>query len=485
MRRVAAILAVGLLNIGATDFAPYDSYYEAKKMPAEYLLTCAEFLGWIKERQPSSIEDALKIIKERRPKYLTQATFAFGSQSLHESSFESPRAIVFGGDAKTVITFNGRKGQRGFERLEMACFDDRTETFHFRDIAFPKDASPDALDDLTNTEKKQNFVISEGRGAHDCRQCHQSPGRPNWDAYPIWPGFYGAVDDSHKREMGRGILHPVYTAFETEKWKEFLAGNAQQGRYQYVSQDLERPNDQLGLFLGFLNGRRIVRELKNLGPSFERKKYQFAKALFCAPNGSIRRFESPSDEKGFGVGISLPVLPEDADNETKEIFLSASKNAAEKQDRLDFLLKQNGTAEGNPTDLKQSFPDMVAYYKELFPSQNDPQFGLSADAKEALLVRSLKKVTDKFGISIENWSMVLFGGYLHENGLGGGGKVALRLILEKPFTDQFLSEDRPLLQLLFERREREMAYSINFDKNDAERLSQLDREICGLLDARE
>ncbi|WP_231103320.1 hypothetical protein, partial [Streptobacillus moniliformis] len=95
------------------------------------------------------------------PNFLSRHTFAFSSFSLQDAEHNFPRVLVYGGDAKTVMTFNGRPGQKGYERIELMCFNDQKRQFEFRDLAFPQESNDSSeIADLTLSERKRAFVLS-------------------------------------------------------------------------------------------------------------------------------------------------------------------------------------------------------------------------------------------------------------------------------------------------------------------------------------
>ena len=160
--------------------------------------------------KPASLEDALISLKKVRPAFFHRTSYAY--ETLHDGAGTGfPRATVYGGDARVVLTFNGHPKQKGYERLQVMCFDDQTNAFDFREVVFPKEAaSPAAIADLTDVEAKQNFVISEGRGARDCRQCHDASGHPIMDSAALWPGVYGGVNDALFNPKPRPTCGPIY-----------------------------------------------------------------------------------------------------------------------------------------------------------------------------------------------------------------------------------------------------------------------------------
>src|SRR5262249_33324097 len=148
--------------------------------------------------KPDTVMAAMRILKAKRPKYFTHYTLLPHSQSLHGSDWKHPRALVYGGNAQMVLTFNGHPNQRPYEDLEVMCFNSTDAMFEFREITFPKE-SKENLDYLPPEQRKLPFVISPANGyadtIHDCRQCHGAPLRPNWETYAMWPAAYGAIDD--------------------------------------------------------------------------------------------------------------------------------------------------------------------------------------------------------------------------------------------------------------------------------------------------
>jgi hypothetical protein len=324
--------------------------------------------------------------------------------------------------------------------METMCFNDQESRFEFKEVVFPKEAaSPEAISDLTAEEKLRPYAVIEGRERRACTNCHQSPPRPIWNTSPLWPGFYGAVDDA-LTDPSRVDFKPVYQTFESANWEHFQKKVANTGRYQYVDQQSRHPNAEFTLRLSALNGQRIVGELKHLGTEFTpRRRYEFAKALFCAPKATRRSFRQI---QGGGVEeATFAVLPENADAESKDIFLSNYYDEMQKERRLGAVLEPYGLPKPLP---KERFEAVRAYYRRLFGDRDlnlDLRLSL-VDVDEVMLVRELKRVTDKLDIDIESWSMVRDGGFVHENGMGGDDRPpALRQLLEKPFSEAFLSGD--------------------------------------------
>lgn len=450
-------------------------------VPDDSSLTCPEFMDILKKTEPATVEEALSAIKSKRPKFLERTVFQYESRMPFDgASLLNPRAVVYGGDAKVVLNFTGHARQKFGGRMQVMCFRDEEARFEFFEVAFPKEDGPpprvlssvtepqtaeplkaaaseppETSAALTPEEKLQKYVvIPNGRGVRECKNCHQTPARPNVDTAFLWPGSFGAADDQ-LRDRARPDTRNIYNSFESSMWARFQSTSSKNGRYRFVSQPLTRPNSDFTLKISYLNGRRIVGDLKRLGAKFTPHKYAFAKALLCAPKAERRTFQQITGETSFSA--TLPVLGGGASPEVKEIFLSAYYDQMQKERRIGDTLSDFSIPSPLP---KEKFEDLRKYYRNLLDPKNELNLDMrlaGVDVDEVLQVTELKKVTDKLDLDIENWSMVLDGGYVHENGLGAEGRVALRLILERPFADEFLSGDKELLEAIGAREERENA----------------------------
>lgn len=212
-----------------------------------------------------SIEQLLPALPaELRSHYV----LVFASRSLQEASLQSPRVILFGEDARLIITFNGEPGQRGYDSLETLEFDPVSNTFRLREIRFAAD------------DKLAPPHISAAN-PEACTACHDAPGRPIWDTPPSWPGVYG-------ERYGAGL-----SAQEIHGMREFLARQNGHPRYQYLpgarawldrstyiadarssydGKTIEPPNAQLSALLASLNVKSILAQLA-VQPGFSAHLY--------------------------------------------------------------------------------------------------------------------------------------------------------------------------------------------------------------------
>jgi len=242
-----------------------------------------------------SIEQLLPALPaELRAHYV----LVFASRSLQGASLESPRVILFGDDARLIITFNGDSGQRGYDSLETLEFDPGSNTFRLREIRFGGQG-----------ELAPPQISAANPGA--CAVCHDTPARPIWDTPPAWPGVYG-------ERYGAGL-----SAQEIRGMREFLDGQSGHPRYQYLigarawldrstyvadarstynGKTIEPPNAQLSALLASLNVKSILAQLAGQ-PGFRAHLYALlaAAADTC---GSIADFYPDSMQDNISQGYS-------------------------------------------------------------------------------------------------------------------------------------------------------------------------------------
>src|SRR2546422_1224864 len=193
----------------------------------------------------------------------------FESRSLQGASFDSPRAIVFGPDARFIVTFNGSPAQRGFRVVETMEFDDETKEFRLRELLFPERG---AIVD--------RVVVSEVNPER-CARCHGTPPRPVWDTFPLWPGAYGEryrTNLSPRERAGLSVFlaqqatHPRYRqllgATRLAEARTFRSSALS----QYAGIPEEPPNAELAINLSRLQSQSIARQMA-LQPAFDAYRY--------------------------------------------------------------------------------------------------------------------------------------------------------------------------------------------------------------------
>jgi hypothetical protein len=215
-------------------------------------------------------------------------TFVYDSRSPFRSGIspEFPRVIMFTNDARLVLTFIGDERQPGFDLLETMAFDYESATFSLHAYLLP-----------AGERRSWRPSAEEAK----CSRCHGADARPIFDSYPLWPGYYGSVQDTFPHDrMGQK---------ESRNFAAFAAAAAKTGVYKDliyptgtpVSPFLDprlfhdntveldpklfpyMPNARLGIALTELNRQRIYRKL-SAGEGFAASEKQLlAKLLECQP----------------------------------------------------------------------------------------------------------------------------------------------------------------------------------------------------------
>ena len=226
-----------------------------------------------------SIEATLAALPES---YRGSFTLMRKSKSAQEASDAFPRAILFGSDAKFLLTFNGDPAQKGYQEMEAIQFNDQTKQFDFHQLSF--DGSH---------QSKPKF----DQDLQSCTTCHRSPARPNWEAYDVWEGAYGQVEDQIKKGSEEDQAFHRFLANRNTGRYQFLVGSAElkTKSIEEVSGALPTgqtptaysidtlPNFRLTFFLNRLNYQRIAK-LIEATPHFSTFKYAYYAALFgCGP----------------------------------------------------------------------------------------------------------------------------------------------------------------------------------------------------------
>jgi hypothetical protein len=249
-------LLAGLLFLSTAFAAP-------EPLPPP-LVTIDQVDQLVRSQPIFTLEELLSKLPER---LRSRFTFIHTSRSRQDASFEFPRAILFGPDARFVLAFNGHPSQANYDSIEMMEYDDRSGRFRFATV------------ELQSPSGARAFV---NRDSSRCIGCHGPTAetlRPIWDPYPVWAGAYGGLDDNVLHGPGRSS-RGRYSTNEEEKYASFLQkarSLPSHARYALLpfsremrtppygndrARDLwERPNFALSIGLMRLNARRVAREM--------------------------------------------------------------------------------------------------------------------------------------------------------------------------------------------------------------------------------
>ncbi len=211
----------------------------------------------IKDKGVTSVEGLVGVLPEAffKPGYFV---LGYESRSSQEVTPANPRAIVFTADARTIIAFNGGDPKlTGSDTVEVIQWRDVDRKFEFHVIQFQ---GAGKIDYGTATPKT-------------CIGCHnpRDP-RPNWDSYPLWPGFYTNENQVYSPER------------ELTGWAAFKKVQGENARYKRfaipwretdggkVPFELDRGVSRLTFAVAKLNSRRIARLVRKI-PGIERVRF--------------------------------------------------------------------------------------------------------------------------------------------------------------------------------------------------------------------
>ncbi len=181
-------------------------------------------------------------------------TLVYAGGGLQGASREHPRAVLFGEDARLVITFNGHPAQARYEHLEILHYRDEREAFELRVIAF-----------------EDGRVRVSPPNPPVCLGCHGRSPRPLWGSYGYgerasdhWPGVYGSSHDAPARVPAEGEAFVRFRsrAGAHERYRHLRLHHPDSAWYPYGTGPFEhrfRPNNRLGNLLARLNARRLSR----------------------------------------------------------------------------------------------------------------------------------------------------------------------------------------------------------------------------------
>lgn len=204
----------------------------------------------VRQRKPTSVSEVVA----RLPKqYKENYTLVYHSRSLQGSSYDDPRAILFGRTARLILTFNGDPSEDRYNSIEVMQFRRKSESFELYSINF-----------------SDGSATVSGPDPRVCSTCHSLPPHPIWSSYEYgvrkteqWPGVYGSSQDA-----------PIKVPKERAAFERFRREAASNPRYRHLvmskagapwfpygtgpHQHRLRPNDRLGNLLARWQARQIV-----------------------------------------------------------------------------------------------------------------------------------------------------------------------------------------------------------------------------------
>jgi cytochrome c553 len=324
-------------------------------------------------------------------------TFVYESRSPFRSGIspEFPRVILFTNDARLVLTFIGDERQPGFDLLETMSFDYESATFALHAYLLP-----------AAERKSWRPSPEEAR----CARCHGADARPIFDSYPLWPGYYGSVQDTFPHDRIGQKEAKNYAAFsgaaaKTGVYKDLIypAGSPvapflDPRLFHDNTVKLEPklfpylPNARLGIALTELNRQRIYRKLA-AGEGFAANEKQLlAKLLECRPGdradrNAMRAIEEQLRSENAARLKRLGVLPGDPKKSRDDMQeLQFVRELAE----IDWVAKRAGVDRSDWSMAME--PGSLAFFDGILSGIYD---GKSYYLKEDLIFELLSHLGDR------------------------------------------------------------------------------------------
>jgi hypothetical protein len=324
-------------------------------------------------------------------------TLVYDSRSPFRSGIspEFPRVILFTNDARLVLTFIGDERQPGFDLLESMSFDYESAEFKLHAYLLPA------------AERKSWRPSAEDAR---CARCHGADARPIFDSYPLWPGYYGSVQDTFPHDRIGQKEAKNYAAFSATAGKTGVYKDLIYPAGSPVSPYLDPrlfhdntveldpklfpylPNARLGIALTELNRQRIYRKLA-AGEGFAANEKQLlATLLECRPadrpdRSAMRSIEEELRSENAARLKRLGVLPGDPKKSRDDMQeLQFVRELAE----IDWVAKRAGV---DRSDWSMALePGSLAFFDGVLSGISD---GRSYYLKEDLIFELLSHLRER------------------------------------------------------------------------------------------
>lgn len=206
----------------------------------------------IDEKKLSTMEE---VIPELPAELRSSFTLQFSGRGLQEASPMHPRAILFGSDAKFVLTFNGHPDQRQYDKFEILQFNEAEGVHEMYALKFPieRDATGHAVRPMKNPR--------------NCTACHGLPPHPIWDPYRTWTGIYGSNNDLLEGEELASFKAFMATRLESPRYSHLLPmAGSEVSPYRFLPTQKSvqfRPNTRLGALFYRWNSVALAKRVEN------------------------------------------------------------------------------------------------------------------------------------------------------------------------------------------------------------------------------
>ena len=228
--RATALCSAGQNPAPAQSCQDFESfilaYPEAASRQGEGL-SVAGLVQFIEVCQLTTQEQVI----ERLPLRFRQSyVFMPESRSRQESTPDQPRAILYGSDAKFVLTFTGNNALHAGTDLELIEWNDETARFTPSYLSFTGATGSTPPDGPMNERcgaQGHPLPVTITHESSRCLGCHESSMEnfhPIWAGYNVWLGAYGSISDGNADFMHSGQS-------EAHDYAHFISGPRHEGRY--------------------------------------------------------------------------------------------------------------------------------------------------------------------------------------------------------------------------------------------------------------
>lgn len=411
-------------------------------------LTFKELTSILEKNRFSKIDQLLGYLKVNKPDYMSRYTLVHRSMSLHESSKENPRALVFGKGAGTIITFNGSPSQANYEMLEVQNFNNETKKFEYREIEFNERGQLGAL---------PYRISANGGPANKCMACHRE-GQPLWRSYATWPGVYGAEDDVpifSGNSKAFADFQPGISKQLKNDWNYFKKNHLSKGRYRNLNPPAHaliadgydkqpRPNTDLTSRLTRMNFKRIARMVKEAVGDHKPNQSLYEYAVNCRAENQILASTPISDTSAQLLSSTAAYFELRARNKIKEIILEDVKALAKDFGMNWKVIEKNLNNPGRDVYYEewtksQSPNENVFFDKVVREFHNDPDYGTKTfkdypredgEVFHSFLMAILEKYLP--AAKVRTWPMNFREVYLFDDGLNPATDFEYALALQGP-----------------------------------------------------
>jgi cytochrome c553 len=287
----ACIIALGMMSTAA-QASPND--------PFDF----TALMALIHDHSVTTLDELIPLLPDT---YQKNFVLMNQSGSLQSASAESPRVIAFGNYENTDV----QHPEKSLDRLFLGFQSNRDPA--------PKSKLPNSLEVIEWSPTAKNYLFyqvdfpitanSVTRNPTTCMQCHGTPLRPNWTAYPRWDGAIGnanGLDGSFNILKSDTAPGEAQNAFNTLQNKNSRLKSLDFG--EYFSKKLENPNANLSEKIHNQLTLRDVQLIKQRD-DYAQLKYAIAGAFVGCVN--VNDFFSPTvyAQLQSGVFASLKSAP--------------------------------------------------------------------------------------------------------------------------------------------------------------------------------